>query len=193
MTAAGSPQRNAGPTNSGGRESSARVEEFVQLLAETQQKLLAYLTALLQDRMAVEDVLQETNLVLWRELDTFSPGTNFSAWACRVAYNQARAWRKTQKRERLRFTDCFLEAVARELDGYAEEIGQRLDALSECVQQLPDHHRELIRFRYADGVAVEAIAAEVNRSSEAVYRMLSRIRMALMKCVRHKMTSYNLR
>ncbi|MFN7134755.1 MAG: guanylate kinase, partial [Myxococcales bacterium] len=48
-----------------------------------------------------EEVIQETNLVLWREFDRFQEGTNFAAWACRVALNQVLAWRKKRQRDRL--------------------------------------------------------------------------------------------
>lgn len=168
-------------------ESSARIEEFARLLGEVQRPLLVYLVGLLHDHNAADDVLQETNLVLWREFESFTPGTNFTAWACRIAFNRMRAWRKNQRRERLRFSDGFLDAVAEELDGRASDIAGRLAALEDCVRELPDHHRQLVRHRYLDRRSIDDIAARTARSADSVYRMLARIRSALVNCIHRKM------
>jgi RNA polymerase sigma-70 factor (ECF subfamily) len=52
-----------------------------------------------------------------------------------------------------------------------------------CIDKLPDAHREMLRLRYSDGLAIEAVASQVDRSVEAVYRALSRIRQAIHQCV----------
>lgn len=167
----------------------ARTEEFARLLGGVQQVLRVYLTALVYAREAVDDILQETNVVLWREFESFPAGGNFSAWACGVAYNQVRAWRKSQQRDRLRFTEEFLDAVAREFEGRTGEIDQRLDALADCLQRLPEHHRQLIQLRYCDQQTIDEISQRARRSVEAVYRMLSRIRGGLRDCVQRKMAA----
>ena len=41
--------------------------EFVQLLTSNQSRLYAYVLSLLGDRTQAEDVMQETNAVLWRK------------------------------------------------------------------------------------------------------------------------------
>ncbi len=43
---------------------------------------------LLANRQQAQDVMQETNLVLWCTADQFQPGTNFAAWMMKVAYYQ---------------------------------------------------------------------------------------------------------
>lgn len=171
------------------KESFDRTEEFVRLLGQTERYRFAYLMSLMNDRDAVDEVLQETNLVLWREFDRFELGTNFAAWSCRVAFNQMRAWRKKRQRSRLQFSDEFLEAVANELDRDAEVLDRKFEALQDCVCALPDHHRELIRVRYSEGESIDAIATSTQRSVDAVYRMLSRVRKSLHECVSGKMTA----
>ena len=160
-----------------------RIEEFVRLLGENQHRIFVYLMSMMHDRAAVEDVQQETNLVLWREFESFEPNSNFAAWSCRVAFNQMRAWRKKQQRDRLVFSDSFLEALAAELDSRAGTIDRRLGALEKCLERLPDHHRELIRYRYNFGNAIDEIAVRMNRGPDAVYRLLSRVRCSLSECI----------
>ena len=172
------PARGAAPD-----ADRARMDEFARLLGGAQRRLFLYLTGLLGDRTAAEDVLQETNLVLWREFERFEPGTNFTAWSCRVAFNQVRAHRTKRGRDRLVFSDAFLGAVDEELTREADRLAERRAALAACLNRLPEHHRELVRHRYADDAATDALAARLGKSPAAVLRMLSRVRRALHECV----------
>jgi RNA polymerase sigma-70 factor, ECF subfamily len=166
---------------------SDQVERFVRLLGQHQRRLFLYVLSLTANWSDAEDVIQETNLVLWREFDRFVPDTSFMTWACSIAYHQVLAWRKRKQRDRLVFSETFLEAISRELIDNAEELEERAIALSRCLNELPQPHRELIRMRYTEEGTVESIAQGLGRSMEAVYRMLSRIRQTLFDCVNRKM------
>ena len=61
-------------------------EEFVRLLTEAQGPVYGYLMTLIPDRSRARDLLQETNITLWKKAATFEEGTNFNAWACKIAY-----------------------------------------------------------------------------------------------------------
>jgi RNA polymerase sigma-70 factor (ECF subfamily) len=161
----------------------ARVDEFVRLLAHNQRRLFLYVRTLVPNPTDAEEVMQNTNLVLWREFGQFQPGTNFAAWSCRVALNQVLAWRKKRQRDRLQFSDAFLEAVAQEADGSADMLDDRCQALAGCLEKLPRDQRELIRLRYDQGGSIESVAGQARRTVEATYRALSRIRHTLHDCV----------
>lgn len=163
--------------------------EFVRLFSQNQQRIYLYLMSLVSDANIADDVFQETMLVLWREFRNYQPGTNFMAWACTVAFNQVRAWRKRQQRDRLQFSDKFLAAVAEELDAQADVLDQRHTLLSDCLAQLPQHHRQLVAYRYTAGHAIDHIAQQTQRSIDAVYRLLSRIRKTLHECVSRKLAA----
>lgn len=160
-----------------------RTEEFVRLLGQNQRRVYHYVLCLVPNRNEAEEIVQETNLVLWREFGQFQPGTNFAAWACRVAFNRVLAWRKKKQRDRLEFSDEFVEAVAAEADAAADRLEERAEALAGCVARLPAGQRDLLRWRYDENEGVEAIAGRTGRTVEAVYRALSRIRQALHECV----------
>ena len=170
-----------------------RIEEFVRLLGENQHRIFVYMMSVMHDRSAVEDVQQETNLVLWREFDSFEPNSNFAAWSCRVAFNQMRAWRKKQQRDRLVFSDAFIEALSNEINSRSLSIDSRLDALTKCLEKLPIHHRQLIQYRYNYGNAIGEIAEQMNRGPDAIYRLLSRIRYSLLECVNVSMDRESLK
>lgn len=56
-----------------------RDERIVQLIGGCQRSLFVYLTGLLCSRDLADDVLQETNLVIWRKREQYRMGTNFFA------------------------------------------------------------------------------------------------------------------
>ncbi len=170
---------------------SDRTEEFLRLLSMHQRQIHNYAMTLVPSSSDVDDILQETNLVLWREFAKYQPGTNFKAWACRIAMNQALAWRKRRQRDRLQFSEEFLHAVAKDADAMSDELHDRSEMLESCIRRLPEHHQELIRLRYQNQRAVDTIARQVNRSVAAVYRLLGRIRHNLHECVSLKLRETN--
>ena len=66
-------------------QASVNADEFVRLLGECQVRLRAYLSSLLYGGSDVDDVLQDVAALLWHKIGDYQPGTNFGAWACRVA------------------------------------------------------------------------------------------------------------
>ena len=56
-------------------------EQFVRNLTDCQPRLYAFILSLLPNRDDASDVLQDTNLVIWRRSAEFTDGTNFVAWA----------------------------------------------------------------------------------------------------------------
>ncbi len=51
--------------------------EFIQLLTGSQSRLFAYSVSMMGNRQQAQEVMQETNLVMWRKADQFEIGTNF--------------------------------------------------------------------------------------------------------------------
>jgi RNA polymerase sigma-70 factor (ECF subfamily) len=177
------------PNKQGAPKQGDQTGEFLVLFAKHQRTILLYLTSLLPTQVDVDDVFQETSLVLWREFSNFRLGTNFGAWACAIAFNQVRAWRTRQSRDTLVFSDTFVQSISDELIESASYLEERSRALQSCIESLPEHHRELIRNRYDSCYSIEAIAETAQRSTDSVYRMLSRIREALHECVTKRLAN----
>lgn len=164
------------------------VDEFVRLLGQNQRRLFLYVLGMVPNWNDAEEIIQETNLVLWREFGQFQSGTNFTAWACKVAFHQVLNWRKRRQRDRLEFSPAFLEAVAAEAAEVADVLEERSTALADCIGKLPAPHRDLLRLRYTEGLTVEVVAQKLGRTIEAVYRALSRVRHTVHQCVTRTLT-----
>jgi RNA polymerase sigma-70 factor (ECF subfamily) len=160
-----------------------RTKEFVGLFAVHAQRLYAVIYALLPHAADADDVFQETSKLLWERFHEFTPGSNFFAWACRVAQYQVMASRQRQRRSRVQFSDEFLAAVAEQAgnDGSLLAAQQRL--LADCLQKLKARDRDLVHARYQPGITIADLAARLDRSLDAVYKALQRAHQQLLACV----------
>jgi RNA polymerase sigma-70 factor (ECF subfamily) len=162
---------------------AARLETFIRLFTENRRRLALYVLGLTPNRHDAEELLQETHLVLWRKFDRFTPGTNFAAWACKVALRQAIAWQKRRRHDRLLLGPKVLAALAAEQAAAADRLDARLAVLERGVARLPARQREVLRLRYAEDCPIDEMARRLGRTPGAVYRELSRIRRGLMEYV----------
>ncbi|RIK83263.1 MAG: RNA polymerase subunit sigma-70 [Planctomycetota bacterium] len=166
-------------------EPPPKSDELVALMTQFQGRLYAYILSLIGDPNAANDVLQETNIVLWRESDQFVPGTNFKAWAFRVAHFQCMAYRQRRLRDKVTFSDEVVAILAVEARQIDETYEERADALARCLEKIHARSREALRLRYAEELAVKDVAAKMNRTANAVSQLLFRARQWLIECVKH--------
>jgi len=163
-------------------------ETFVDRITSAQQALFAYILVLLPNIADASDVLQETNLVLWRKRDEFQTELEFLPWAKAIARFQVLAILKQQHRRRLRFSDVLLSQLAEEPAAQtAPELEGEHIALADCIDQLAPPNQELLRLRYSTELTLQEIAEQSNRTEGAVRGALYRIRGELADCIRRKM------
>jgi RNA polymerase sigma-70 factor (ECF subfamily) len=157
--------------------------DFVELMTQYQGRLYGYVLSLSADPNVANDVLQEANVVLWKQWRQFEPGSNFKAWAFRIAHFQYMAYRQKRLRDKTLFSDELLATLASEAKEVDERHEERAAALERCLEQMPPRSREAIRLRYADDLNVSDIAQKLNRNANAVYQILFRARQWLIACV----------
>ncbi len=161
--------------------------EFVQKLTEFQNRIYAFIYSLLGNASQAEDVLQETNTVIWKEaLKSDEPIIEFKAWAFQIAFNQVRSHRKKISRERLTFNDDLLEQISESLIANKENENERQQALADCLHALPHNHQNIIKKRYFQGLSVKDLSGEIGKTANAIAVILFRSRVALMECIQKK-------
>jgi RNA polymerase sigma-70 factor (ECF subfamily) len=158
-------------------------EAFVQLVISHQPRLRAFVRSLVPDRAAAADVLQETNLVLWRKAGEFTLGSDFPAWMFRIARYQVMAYRKRLGRDRLAFDDELVARIADEAERRSELAESKRDALVGCLGKLPDDQRRMIDDRYTESRTPAQIAERTGRPVASIRQTLYRIRLALAECI----------
>ncbi|MEM6469651.1 MAG: sigma-70 family RNA polymerase sigma factor [Planctomycetota bacterium] len=159
-------------------------------LTEAQPRLLGYLVKRLGDLETAREVLQDVNLVICRRASEFRPGSHFLAWAFTIAKFELLAYRKRMSRERLVFNADLVASLDRMDESLfpADGARNREEALQVCLDQLDERHQELLTRRYAESLSVKALAAELNKTANAVSMTLHRIREQLMQCVDRRLS-----
>jgi RNA polymerase sigma-70 factor (ECF subfamily) len=163
-------------------------EVYSQNVVRLQTQLFAYILTLLVDRTAADDVLQETNLVLWRKADEFHEGADFKSWAFSIARFQCLAYWKTKSHDRLVLDERVLEAVADRSEHRLADISDRVQALRQCLEELTDRQRTLLEGRYGPDGSVKRLAAHLGRPEASISQALWRIRNMLTACISARLT-----
>ena len=162
-------------------------EEFIRAFTQSQRPLFLYILPLVGNPSDADEVLQETNLIIWSKWDQFEEGTNFLAWGRAIARLEVFRFRRTRGGKLCFLEDDVLEIVASKNETVSEEVYLRQEALALCITQLRAKDRELIQMRYSPGVNGDQVADMLGRPANSVYQSLGRIRRTLMECVKHRL------
>jgi RNA polymerase sigma-70 factor, ECF subfamily len=177
------------PDSNGELPAAATGTEFVQLFTHHQRRLFLYILSQVSNPIDAEEVLQETNVVIWSKSGQFREGTNFLAWVSQIANFEVMKFRAKRKRDKLYFSDDFLETVSRDALERVDEFEFRRAALVECLAKLRPKDRELIQLRYSPGECGKRLAEDLGRPANSVYQTLGRIRRTLMECIQRRVAN----
>lgn len=167
-------------------EPELHTEAYLRLLTQHDRWLTSYVYSLVPHLADADDILQEVKLTLWRQFSKFQQGTNFKAWARTVATHAILNYRRAVKRRmHPDLEDEFIMAIAAELEQRSSELDHRADALHHCLAKLPQNQRRIIAWRYEQDCSIPEIAEKSQRTPDAIYQLLSRIRSALSQCITH--------
>src|SRR3954470_20331529 len=155
-------------------------------------ELFGFVYSLVRNVQDSEDIVQEVWLRFSSALERGIQIDKTAQWSRGTAKNLIlHYWRKkgnttvTADSELLNLVEL---AFSEGDDDSEREYWQiRREALTECVQTLPDDSRRLISLRYDEGNPVAKIAEVVERSEGSVMMALSRIRRLLQSCVDTKL------
>jgi RNA polymerase sigma-70 factor, ECF subfamily len=158
-------------------------EKFILELTSFQNRLFGFILTLLPDSNQANDVLQDTNLIIWRKAEEFAPGSDSWAWASKIAHFRVLRFYRDCERSRHVFDEALLAElaiVAGKCDAARED---RLLALKSCLARLKPAQQQLIQSRYLQGNSVKAIAEQTGQSKGAVAMALFRVRKTLYACI----------
>lgn len=168
-------------------------EEFIRCFTAAQRSLFLYLLPMLGNPVDAEEVLQETNVVIWRKWHQFELGTNFIAWGRTIARLEVFRYRRNKGNKIALLDESILELVSARLETEASTLeGRRREALAACILKLKPSDREIIRLRYEADSNGDQVAKQLGRPPNSVYQSLGRIRRTLMKCIEKQVESIRL-
>jgi RNA polymerase sigma-70 factor (ECF subfamily) len=164
------------------------LKEFLKYRSE----LFGFVRAIVRNTHDAEDLFQEVARII---LEKSSEGTevlDFRAWAKEIARRQVLQHYRTLRARRAaavpteEMADLVSEVYMKHSPA-AGDLTEEVDALRECMGKMPQKNVELIRQRFAMDQGYDAIARAVQGSETAIRRMVSRLRLLLMDCVRRRL------
>jgi RNA polymerase sigma-70 factor (ECF subfamily) len=128
----------------------------------------------------VEDVTQDVFVALVRSLDNFEQRSRFNTWVYTIVNRQIADYYRRRQRKEAPAEPVELDSVL-EHTALADEDGEVDDRalMRQALDGLPDHYREVILLRFADGLSFQEIASEREQTLEAVKSLHRRALQAL--------------
>ena len=138
-----------------------------------------------------EDVVQETFLRAFKQLDSYESRSSFGTWIYRIAANYSLDLIRSRKRHAARHVaesaeqEDALDSVKTNDPGqdriyYSSQVKARLDA---ALQLLTDQERTAFQLRHFEGKSIEEIGAildlGVSATKNSIFRAVRKVREAL--------------
>ncbi|XZE34282.1 sigma-70 family RNA polymerase sigma factor [Pirellulaceae bacterium SH501] len=164
-------------------------EEFLQYFLRDQSRIFAYVRSLLPQYSDAQDVFQRCSLTLWKQFDRFDRERLFLPWACGIAFNEVRNFRRVSGRDRLLFSDDLIEQLSSQRLESLSHRERRSVALRACIESLKQADRDLVRSIYQESHSVNDIATSTGRAAQTIYNRLSVLRRTLLQCIEKRIAS----
>lgn len=129
-----------------------------EVINRYQPKLLRYIIRLISDEEMAEDVLQNTFISAYQNINSYNSSRPFSPWIYRISHNKAINELRNQKGK------ISLEMVAEVADPKSLEINDQLDKkrlreyLERSLDKLSLRYREVLILRFFEEKSYEEIS-----------------------------------
>jgi len=137
-----------------------------------------------------EELTQEVYFKLWENLHRYRAGSNFMAWAWRVARNLLIDAHRRSRRERSAawLDPEIIDRLPASDDPHEHSIHrQRLGLIATAMRQLPEELATLILMRDFSGMSYQEIAEGLDLPLGTVKSRLNRARLELATAVRRRL------
>lgn len=131
-----------------------------------------------------QDVLQDALIAACKSMGSYRGDSSLYSWLCGVAWNKAADFRRREYRvaqlEQRTLRDLqerrAIEAAPQPDNALLREESN--ERVHETLRTLPDHYRQVLVLKYAEGLPVEDIAHIMRRTFKSTESLLTRARSA---------------
>jgi RNA polymerase sigma-70 factor (ECF subfamily) len=161
-----------------------RHDQFLRLFARHEPALRAFVRSMVPSLADASEIMQDAAVVLWQKFDQFDSARDFRKWAFGVARYEALKYLRDRARDRHVFDDTLVQRLAEDAAAADQKHEAQREALDQCLRKLPAAQREIVLAAYTKGARMDSLAAGRGQTAMSLYKMLHRIRQALLECVR---------
>lgn len=160
-----------------------KVNYYERIIAKYDKSLYSYIFSLVKEKYLAEDLLQETFIKIYKNLDKYDIGKNFSAWIITIARNTVYDYSKKKKIKTLNILeekDCYIQETNNDPSRILEEK-EKIEILDKLVNKLPEKYRDIIILKYFDELKYHEIAEVLNTDDAKVKWKLYEARELLIR------------
>jgi RNA polymerase sigma-70 factor (ECF subfamily) len=161
------------------RPNHAAILRFEKIYGETFYRLEKFVRSFIKREEGVHDVLQETYIRLWNNLDRLSDDEALlpllRTYATNLMINALRKSAKEQQRARLFYDRQELPASPEE----ALDFKETLEAYTQAIDTLPSTRKEIYRLVEDEGLSYKETAERMNLTPHAIRYHLVEARRVL--------------
>ena len=172
------------------QDPSTQRKAFERIVKAYSEQLYWQIRRMVVSHDDANDLLQNTFIKAWTNLDYFRGDAKLSTWLYRIAYNTAVSHARRTRPKHCGIDERRLAALpdseADRLEEWAEKQ-ERLDALNRAVERLDPEERALVTLFYYEDRSVGECAAITELSEGNVKVRLHRIRKKLYVLVNDEM------
>lgn len=131
-------------------------EIYAQIIKRYQNKLIRYVKTLVSDDQQAADVVQQTFIKAYINLQGFDIKRRFSSWIYRIAHNESMNILRKQKKE-----ISLNDEIDYQTDDYLQDdvVKEELKRnANKCLAQVPVIYREPLSLFFLDGASYEEIS-----------------------------------
>lgn len=183
---------------------------FTDLVRRHTGELTRYARARVKDPEDAEEIVQLTFVSAWESLGSFAEQSSPRTWLFAILKNKLADHYRQQYREGVKVSgapgdgDSPLEVLCSDqgtwlhppggngalLVSEEEERSEALDrALTDCLQNLPDHWRSAVEMKFLRGMNGMTICAELGISDTNYWQQLHRAKVRLRGCMENLLSA----
>lgn len=138
---------------------SGEVNLFEEIFNRYQPKLMRYVFSMIRDASMAGDIVQETLIKVYKNLNGFDDKYKFSSWVYRIAHNETMNSIKRNKRVFQEINIDLIPDSIYESKTDSKIDGQILsDSVKKCLNLLPPKYREILILQYYENMKYEEIS-----------------------------------
>ncbi|QDU92523.1 sigma-70 family RNA polymerase sigma factor [Lignipirellula cremea] len=167
-------------------------KEMGAKLMQHRRALYGYVYACVRNEHTAEDIVQDVAQIALSSFDTLRDPERFPQWLFGIARRRVLMEHRKHPREQIVPPDVVELLTAEAEATEPEQLRERKEYLQACLEELPEPMQQILRQRYDGSVRdVDELAAKRDRTVQAMYGVLKRLRRKLSACVERKIAEAN--
>jgi len=136
-----------------------KLEMFDQVVKTYQQVLYYHIRRIVIEHDDANDVLQNTFLKAWKNIEKFRGDASIKTWLYRIATNESITFLKSKKKRQFQDVEDIQNDLRHSLNGGKYIEGDKIQmTLQRAILTLPERQRLVFNMRYFDEMPYEDIA-----------------------------------